>query len=762
MSTPTGSRTFVQRLMTPPKIHAGRYPYMDALRAMAALSIVIFHFAGYVGLPDSMSFARPLIVRLGAGVLVFFVISGFLIYRPFVRANLEATDHPKLGGYAKRRFLRIVPAFFLALTLTGALVGKTDVFGENGFLYYGFLQIYKPGLELRGLSVAWSLNIEITLYAFLPLFALLVSKVPAATAAARHRRELTMLSLLFLIGIVSRVLLSNDSGRVGDISILAYLDIFTIGMFMAYFSVAWEGKRLPSSLSWLNNYPGISWVLAGVCFALMAWATGPNRSAFQHADTFQLWFRHFLSAGLGLFLVLPVAFGDQSKGMLRRFLSQAWILWAGVVSYGIYLFHPVVLKELSKAGAFPDSVNILGWFGLLIVAMLVTGAVAAVSWHFLERPLIELKSAKLLSKDRPALPQSSRIAIGIGGIALAITGIMGTDYEFVDFVMIAAGAILALAALLPSSKPRPAAPFLASIGAVAVAFSLVPGVLTLTAPGKAAATTTVFPQRAYLAGTVGDGRIRLFLNGKQVADGPAPKGLKPSTSAFEIGGVKGGHGWNGSIDSVGVWNEPLPATALRSQFKLGSSGKTQSLKGVMQNSGALVRWYQLGDVRTGAKDRVGNTKGRNIGAVGQSLNHVATGDKDSGSAKFLGTGRISTPPLLNVSPSNFTVGAWVQSGESISDRTIAGVQGAWLLKTDISGHWTFGVKQGKTGYTVTSPQSAQRYEPGKATKAQASSTASGVSIFGLLAGLFVVIAALLLVPSVRRRVIALLGGNAKR
>jgi len=761
MSTPTGSRTLLQRMTSPPSIHAGRFPYMDALRAVAALSIVMFHYAGYVGLPAEMEFARPLIVRLGAGVLVFFVISGFLLYRPFVRANLAGSDHPELGGYAKRRFLRVVPAFFLALTVTGALVGKTDVFGENGFFYYGFLQIYKPGLELRGLSVAWSLCIEVTLYAFLPLFALLVARVPATTVAARHRREITMLSLLLTIGIAARIILASTSGTGGDISILAYLDIFAIGMLMAYFSVALEGKRLPASLSWLDDFPGLSWVLAAVCFGLMAWATGPNRSAFQHAGTFDIWFRHSLSAGLGVFLLLPVAFGDQRKGTLRKVLAHPSILWAGVVSYGIYLFHPVVLRLLSKAGVFPDNVGALGWFGLLIVAILVTSAVAAASWHFFERPLIGLKHAKLLSADRPALPQGSRIAIGIGGIALAAIGIIGSEYVFVDFVMIATGVVLALAAFLPSNRPRPAGPFLAGIGAIAVTFALVPGILTLSAPTQAGAATAAFPQRAYLAGTVGGGRIRLFLNGKLVGDASAPKGLRPSKNEFEIGGVTGGHGWNGAVDSVAVWNEPLSETALRNQFKLGSSGKTASMQAVMTNSGGLVRWYRLGDVRTGAKDPIGRTTGRNIGAVGQSLSSVATGDKDGGAAKFVGTGRISTPPLLRVSPSNFTVGAWVQSGESISDRTIAGVQGAWLLKTDISGHWTFGVKSGKTGYTVTSSQAAQRYVPGRATQAQASSVSSGVSIPGLLAGLLVVIAGTLLIPSVRRRLLALFSPQAK-
>ena len=70
MSTLKGLQSFQQRLTKRPDLHAGRFPYMDSLRALAAFSIVIFHFAGYAALPPEMDWLRPLQVRLGAGVLV--------------------------------------------------------------------------------------------------------------------------------------------------------------------------------------------------------------------------------------------------------------------------------------------------------------------------------------------------------------------------------------------------------------------------------------------------------------------------------------------------------------------------------------------------------------------------------------------------------------------------------------------------------------------------------------------------------------------
>ena len=88
--------------------HAGRFGLMDSLRAIAALSIVAYHVAPRAGAFDD-EFALDLSAQLSTGVALFFLISGFLLYRPFVIAHAQGERFPDVGAYAWRRFLRIVP-----------------------------------------------------------------------------------------------------------------------------------------------------------------------------------------------------------------------------------------------------------------------------------------------------------------------------------------------------------------------------------------------------------------------------------------------------------------------------------------------------------------------------------------------------------------------------------------------------------------------------------------------------------------------------
>src|SRR5437588_12805856 len=84
-----------------------RFPLFDAMRALAALSIFAYHCAyqlhGFSG-P-----AGRYLAQLNIGVPVFFLISGFLLYRPFVRARRDHDRRPSLRAYAVRRAARIVP-----------------------------------------------------------------------------------------------------------------------------------------------------------------------------------------------------------------------------------------------------------------------------------------------------------------------------------------------------------------------------------------------------------------------------------------------------------------------------------------------------------------------------------------------------------------------------------------------------------------------------------------------------------------------------
>src|SRR5215467_11624820 len=121
---------------------ATRFPLFDSLRAIAAISVLAFHAGIVSGLLSSGSWLKPYAARLDVGVSVFFLISGFLLYRPFTRARLLGESQPQTGAYAWRRFLRIVPAYWVALTIITICLGLPRVFSAAGIpIYYGFGQI---------------------------------------------------------------------------------------------------------------------------------------------------------------------------------------------------------------------------------------------------------------------------------------------------------------------------------------------------------------------------------------------------------------------------------------------------------------------------------------------------------------------------------------------------------------------------------------------------------------------------------------------
>ena len=77
--------------------------------------------------------AADLTFQLKDGVTLFFVISGFLLYRPFVAARAAARTGPAPGKYARRRVLRIVPGYWVALTVLALVFGLPHVFsGTSG------------------------------------------------------------------------------------------------------------------------------------------------------------------------------------------------------------------------------------------------------------------------------------------------------------------------------------------------------------------------------------------------------------------------------------------------------------------------------------------------------------------------------------------------------------------------------------------------------------------------------------------------------
>ena len=106
---------------------ADRYPEVDALRAIAAIAVLGTHAAIFAGADYPGSEVGRYAQRLEVGLTIFFVISGFLLYRPFVAARVRHRDGPRTAAYAWRRLLRIAPAYWVALTLSAVLVSGGSV-----------------------------------------------------------------------------------------------------------------------------------------------------------------------------------------------------------------------------------------------------------------------------------------------------------------------------------------------------------------------------------------------------------------------------------------------------------------------------------------------------------------------------------------------------------------------------------------------------------------------------------------------------------
>ncbi len=389
-----------------------RFPAIDGLRAIAALAVVVYHVTTTYNVETLDYNTFQWTQRLGNfGVSTFFLISGFLLYRPYVVAHFENRDVPKLGSFWGRRFLRIYPAYWVAITVAvyGVAIIKISNF-QIFFTTYLLLQNYRGGLTLSGLGVEWTLVIEVSFYLALPLFAWLLRAPnrPGASKPAKLGAQLTGLAVMYLVamavrvwslwGITKRIPRGAGWFPVEQVSqwLVGYLDWFALGMLLAVGS-AWVagGGRIPMLGRALARYPVASWLLSLTLFwvALQLNIPAPFGKRPTNVQEFGTAFFFGLVA---FFLIFPLVFGDQSHGRIRRFLQTRVMVFLGLISYGIYLWHNIWVRQL-KIWVHDGTIdfNIWLWFAIVLALTLVT---ATLSYFWVERPAIRFSHRKWPSR----------------------------------------------------------------------------------------------------------------------------------------------------------------------------------------------------------------------------------------------------------------------------------------------------------------------------------------------------------------------------
>jgi len=394
-----------------PTLH---FPCFDAFRFFGMTMVLLVHaaFATRPWVQEHLpQWMQSLLERMDVGVAIFFVLSGFLLFRPFVARRLADRPPMKAATFMRRRTLRVLPGYWFALTFCVVVLGQALGSAKDAVLYYSLLFPFAshnvalgggPGHEGDyAIPQAWSLTAEFVFYLMLPVLAILLVRLAAQKAPPTQVRYALLICLgLYLFGQLFRLyfLLASPSwARVATIWAPNWIDFFAIGMGMAVFSAAHgAGMKLPSILRVLGDHPAWSWCLAALVGLSFATFSPPDLPGVYGAE---YWFRWFLFGVFSFFLLAPAMFGDQTQGLGRRILASRPLVLLGTVSLGFYLFHLAVMGNVQEWLA-PSGTSSVFYGSLPAVVGLtsvISIALAFLSYYVVEKPFLRLKDRPIAS-----------------------------------------------------------------------------------------------------------------------------------------------------------------------------------------------------------------------------------------------------------------------------------------------------------------------------------------------------------------------------
>ena len=349
-----------------------RVASLTGIRAVAALLVVATHAAyttgkythGYVGLLYS---------RLEIGVPIFFVLSGFLLFRPWVRAAATGGPDPSVRRYAWHRVRRIMPAYAVTVLAAFALYHFHEAGPNPGHTWIGLLrnltltQLYTDNYDYgylhQGLTQMWSLAVEVSFYVALPL----LSWVLLVWVCRRAWRPGLLLTAIAVLGLVSPawlVLVHNFDvlPNGARLWLPTYLLWFLAGMVLTVLQEL--GVRC-------NGYVVLPIAVVSFFIAATPIAGEPTTSPTGLMEAI---IKTVFYAVIAALLLAPAALGDH--GWYTRFLASRPMVWLGEISYEIFLVH-LVLMEIAMTFVLRKPVYTGSTWGLFVVTMALT---IPVSW----------------------------------------------------------------------------------------------------------------------------------------------------------------------------------------------------------------------------------------------------------------------------------------------------------------------------------------------------------------------------------------------
>ena len=383
-------------------VRADRFLLLDSLRGFGALGVLVAHTTWFAGGLQADAWTRPYADRIEGVIPMFFVISGFLLYRPFAKARLLQSAPLSVRAYGWRRIIRIVPGFWVALVVIAIWLGTPDIWTPREILRnFGFLQLYYGGGIHDVIPQAWTLSVEAVFYAALPLWVVAMRRWQGPSFRARLRQELRALTVLMAVALAYAVGLAFVLKPDSDLAPIALLGIppgsmlhFALGMLLAVISVwddAEDRAEPPQPLRFLARHPAVCWLIALGTVLLGASQLGLTPELGETATPAQLIGRHLLNTVFAVVVVIPAVFGPPREGLTRRILASRPLLFIGLISYSFYLWHWAVLQQLFRwklDGTIGFLDNAVAWF---VAGGIGAAILGTLGFYLVERPAMSLK-----------------------------------------------------------------------------------------------------------------------------------------------------------------------------------------------------------------------------------------------------------------------------------------------------------------------------------------------------------------------------------
>jgi len=364
-------------------IHLGS---VDGLRGIAALTVVIHHLFNCSGFPELRPFLNVNLLRPlhdgWIGVNLFLVLSGFCLFWPLARDPARVLH---FGSFMRRRFWRIVPAYYASLILVPLALWLQHRIGlwngpANGpnsgldvVLHLLLLQSFAAESFRSWNSLTWSLGLEWTWYLFFPIAVWMFRKVGP-------RRGVAVLGASTLIYTVAAYLVVGPSNRLG------LEQEFAIRNFL--FARLWEFGLGMLVASWIAQHT------LSRRRTLLALAAVPVLLVIGHATSSvdpMLPVRNTIY-GVAFALLLLAATGSAGNP-LHRVLEARWLRQIGESSYSLYLFHLPVVFLVTTLLSRTDFSGVTRFFLSLLSLPLI---VWLAKWEFraFEHPFLVVREKR--------------------------------------------------------------------------------------------------------------------------------------------------------------------------------------------------------------------------------------------------------------------------------------------------------------------------------------------------------------------------------